>query len=99
MNTTPDPRALHDARKAEAARRLFEAADDVPALIEKLGGKLFKRVQERLVERIASDPVARESVRREAELKRRDLEGENPTVIERLVVERVVLARLDVHWA
>jgi len=63
----------------EKARRLFDAADDVPALIEKLGGKLARRVQERLVERLSSDPLVQESIRREAEILRRELEGDRPT--------------------
>ena len=78
----------------EKARRLFDAADDVPALIEKLGGKLARRVQERLVERLSSDPLVQESIRREAEILRRELEGDRPTVIERLIVERIVVAWL-----
>ena len=88
-----------EARQAEKAKRLFDAADDVPALIERLGGGLGERVRERLVERIASDPLARESVRRQAEIMRRDLEGENPTAIERLLVERVVVGWLALAWA
>ena len=100
-----DRPALHgqvyeEARQAEKARRLFKAADDVPALIDRLGGGLGKRVRERLIGRIDSDPLARESVRRQAEVMCRDLEGPNPTAIERLIVERVVvgwlaLARAD----
>jgi hypothetical protein len=47
-------------------------------LIKKLGGKLAARVKDGLVERLSPDPVAREAVRREAEILRRDLEGPAP---------------------
>ena len=80
------------------ARRLFETADDVPALIERLGGGLGERLRERLVRRLTDGPVVRESFRREAEALRRELEGEKPTVIERLVVERVVVTWLSLAW-
>jgi hypothetical protein len=93
-----DPKAFEAARQAEKARRLFEAADDVPALIERLGGRLAARVRERLIERMSSDPTIREALRREAEILRRDLEGPNPTVIERLVVERVMVGWLAAAW-
>jgi hypothetical protein len=93
-----DPKVFADARQAEKARRLFEAADDVPALIERLGGRLAARVRDRLVERLSPDPVVREALRREAEILRRDLEGAAPTTIERLIAERVVVAWLAVGW-
>ena len=38
---------FRDAAKAELAKRLFDRADDVPALIEKLGGNLGKRLRNR----------------------------------------------------
>jgi hypothetical protein len=91
-------RAFEEGRQAEKARRLFDAVDDVPALIEKLGGGLGKRARERLVERMADDPELREAIRRESDALRRELEGEKPTVIERLVVERFVVAWLAVGW-
>ena len=68
-------------------------------MIERLGGRLGKRVCERLIERITPNPTTRESIRREAEMMRRDLEGEKPTVIERLVVERVIVSWLSLAWA
>jgi hypothetical protein len=89
---------FEDARAAEAARRLFEPADDVPALVGRLGGGLAKRVRDRLVERLSPDPAVREAVRGEVEALRRDLEGPAPTTIEHLIVERVVVAWLAVGW-
>lgn len=94
----PKSKVYRDARKAEDARRLFENADDVPAVIEKLGGNLGKRLRERLITKLSTDHKIREAIRNEAELMRRDLEGENPTVIERLVVERIVVAWLGLAW-
>lgn len=93
----PDLQGLGGAIEAERARRLFEEADDVPALIRRLGGRLADRVREQLIARIAGDAVSREAVRREADMMRRELEGERPTVIERLVAEQVVIAWLDLR--
>jgi hypothetical protein len=90
----PGNKAADEEWAEDEARRLFDAADDVPALIERLGSGLAKRVREWLIKRLTKDFTVRESVRREAEIMRRDLEGEKPTAIERLLVERVVVAWL-----
>jgi hypothetical protein len=95
MRLRPGDPAFDDALRAERARLLFETAESVPALIEKLGGRLAMRVQEQLIERLTQDHIVREAVRREAEIMRQSLEGEQPTAIERLVVERIVIAWLN----
>jgi hypothetical protein len=97
-NVAWDPKVLEDARKDEAARRLFAQAADVPALVERLGGRMATRVKEGLVRRMSSDAAVREAFRREAEALRKDLEGPDPTVVERLVCERIIIAWLHVHW-
>jgi hypothetical protein len=86
---------LRNAFEEEDARRLFANADDVPTLIRRLGGGLADRVRDRLIEKIAGDAVTREAIRSEAEMRRRELEGDRPTAIERLLVEQVVVAWLD----
>jgi len=96
----PNSKAIDDAIDAERTRRLFEAAGgDVGALFERLGGRLAKRVRERLVKRLSDSQVVRETFRRDAGMLLRDLEGEKPTSIERLVAERVVVGWLNVAWA
>jgi hypothetical protein len=97
-NAAWDQKVLEDARQAERAKRLFEKADDVPALVAKLGGGLAERVRQKLIEKLSPTPEVREVFRREAEVLRRALEGENPTVIEHLVVERIIISWLHVSW-
>jgi hypothetical protein len=90
----PGSKEENDAWEEDKARRLFDRADDVPALIERLGGSLAKRVREQLIARVTKDFTVRELIRREAEMMRRDLEGGRPSAIERLVVERILVAWL-----
>jgi hypothetical protein len=93
---SPGNKAFYDAVQALHARRLFDAADDVPALIKRFGGGLAERVRERPIKDLAQDPYVRESFRHEADMLRRDLDGERPSAIERLLAERAVVGWLDV---
>ena len=96
----PGSKALDDVIAAERVRRLIKSAGgDADAVFERFGGRLAGRVRERLVKRLSDDPAMQELIRRDAEGHRRELEGEKPTVMERLVVERVLVTWLSLAWA
>jgi hypothetical protein len=57
-NIDPGNREIDATRKAENARRLFDVANDVPALIDQLGAKLGER-GEGLIAELSSDTDGR----------------------------------------
>jgi hypothetical protein len=81
-----------EAVNAAVIRRLFD--EDDGTLIEQYGGDTARTSEEMLVCKVSNDLHQREATRRQLAKLRADLEGPNPTAIERLLVARIAILRL-----
>jgi hypothetical protein len=85
-----------DTSTLPALRKMLEN----PATVDCLGGDLARQAEVSLVKAAAGDDLAfLEAISRKLELLRAELNGTDPTPVERLLVERVVACWLQVQDA
>ena len=89
---------IESAIRADKARREFEDSPNPDALIDFYKGDPSKICFELIISQLSFDEYRKEAFRRQAQKKKEELAGPDPTPIERTLADQAVVCEFDLSY-